>query len=145
MSETPQKDTISLTNARLASLAEGLASLDGLRTSAESFKPYKFDDKNETTWLIADSTDLVTDAVKKYGARKKILAVQHGVKEGMTVTAENQASIQAFLEDVEALNETVITLPLSKISRERLKVGKGEKENPIPPSVLAKLMPILEA
>lgn len=138
-------DALTLTNGQLAELAVGLASLDGLRTGPEDFKPYRFDDEHETAWLISDNTAAVTEALKAFTRHKKVLAVTHCIAEGMKVTEANTPQIVAFMTIVGDLEDKAVKVPgLKKISRERLCVGKGDKKNAIPPSVLAKLHPILE-
>ena len=141
----PESTALTLTNGKLAMLAEGLASLDGLRTKPDEFKPYKFDDENETTWLIANNSAVVADALKVFERAKKLLAVQHGIADRMAITKDNADAVAAFMEGMAQLEDKEVEVRgLSKLSRARLKVGNGEKKNPIPPSVLTKLVPILE-
>ena len=142
----PDPTSLKLTNAKLAALAEGLASLDGIRTKPDEFRPYKFDDENETTWLIADNTEAVAAVLKGFNRAKKSLATQHQIPDGpFQITKENAEQVSGFLAALEALEDREVEVPgLKKISRARLKVGSGDKKNPIPPSVLAKLSPILE-
>lgn len=143
MPDEPLK--LTLTNGQLAELAAGLASLDGLRTKPDEFRPYKFDDENETTWLISDNGAIVAEAVKRFNRLKKTLAVKHCITEGMKITPENAPVVAAFMTDIGELEDKQVeVIGLKKISRARLCVGKGEKKNAIPPSVLMKLIPLLE-
>lgn len=138
-------DVITLTNGQLAELAVGLASLDGLKTKPDEFRPYKFDDENETAWLISDNLAAVNDALKVFNRHKKVLAVTHCIADGIKITEANAPQIAAFMTAVGELEDkTVEVSGLKKISRARLCVGKGDKKNPIPPSVLSKLHPLLE-
>lgn len=138
-------ETLTLTNGQLAELALGLASLDGLRTKPDEFRPYKFDDENETTWLVAENSSVLANALTTYNRAKKLLGVQHSIAEGMKITPENADKVAAFMTALGALEDKSVEIAgLKKISRERLCVGKGEKRNQIPPSVLAKLHPLLE-
>lgn len=141
----PESTVLTLTNGKLAQLAMGLASLDGLRTKPDEFKPYKFDDENETTWLIANNAAVVADALKTFERAKKLLAVQYGIADRMQITAENAGAVSEFMAGLAQLEDKEVEVRgLAKISRARLKVGCGDKRNAIPPSVLAHLMPILE-
>lgn len=138
-------DVITLTNGQLAELAVGLTSLDGLRTKPDEFRPYKFDDDNETAWLISDNLAAVNDALKVFNRHKKVLAVTHCIADGIKITEQNAPQIAAFMTAVGELEDkTVEVSGLKKLSRARLCVGRGDKKNPIPPSVLAKLHPLLE-
>ena len=142
----PDESKLVITNSKLAALAEGLGQLDGIKTKPDEFRPYKFDDENETTWLIADNTEAVAPALKGYQRAKKSLAVQHQIPDGpFQITKENAEQVAAFMTALDALEDREVeVVGLKKISRARLKVGNGEKKNPIPPSVLAKLAVILE-
>lgn len=142
----PDPTTPKLTNAKLAALAEALAAMDGIRTKPDEFRPYRFDDENETTFLIADNTEAAGNALKSFQRAKKLLAVQYQIPDGpFQFTNDNAERVSAFLAALEALEDREVEVPgLKKISRARLKVGNGDKKNPIPPSVLAKLSPILE-
>lgn len=136
---------ITLTNDQLSRLGEGLAALDGLRTKANEFEPFLFNP--ETTWLISDNQTAVADALRSYAKAKKLLASQHKITESMSVTPENSASVAAFMAALDELNEREVSVSgLQKISREKLNVGHDPKkqQNRIPPSVLARLQPILE-
>lgn len=139
------EDAITLSYGKLAQINEGLGALDGLRTGPDSFKPYKFDDENDTTWIIASNQAKIADALKVYDRAKKSLAVQHQMGDRVVITDVNAEKVSAFMAALAALEDKEVSVPgLEKLSRGRLKVGSGEKKNPIPPSVLAKLMPILE-
>lgn len=143
--EKPEKIKLKLTNGQLADLSLGLSSLDGLRTSPESFRPYKFDDENETTWLIAENISALEQHIKAFDRAKKIESARYGISNGTKITAENAENVAGFLKAVGDLEEKEIEVTgLQRISRARLKVGKGDKCNPIPPSVLGKIMPLLE-
>lgn len=135
----PMPAPISITNAQLESVAQGLAALDGLNLK-EGFVPFKFDD--ETTWSLAVKGASVTQAISVLQLALKSLAKQHGVTEGMKFTAENSEKIAAFFEAKDGLMAQVSALPkdFDKIDRAKLNTTK----NAIPPGVLAKLMPILE-
>lgn len=134
-------ETLTLTNGKLEQLAAGLAALDGLRTKPDEFKPYKFDDEAETTWLIANNSAVVADALKAFERAKKLLAIQHGVADKMPITPQNAEAVQAFMRELEVIEDKEIEVRgLSKLSRKALNVGK----NAIPPSVLSRLLPILE-
>ena len=130
---------LTLTNTQLADITAGLCQLDGIRLSADSFKPFKFDD--DTVWKIASNHGAAAQALTTFERAKKMLVAQHGMVEGMKVTPENAAQVQAFMAALDALQERPVEVPgLEKIKRSELKVGS----NPIAPSTLARLMPILE-
>jgi hypothetical protein len=133
-------ENLTLTNGKLVEVATGLAGLDGIRLSKEEFKPFRFDD-TETLWAIVANTVAVQEALKVFERAKKALAAQHGLIEGMKVTDEHREAANKFFAALEELNEKNVSVPgLAKISRAKLQVAK----NGIPPSVLAKLAPILE-
>lgn len=137
---------ITLTYDQLVKLGEGLAALDGLRTKPNEFEPFLFNP--DTTWAIVENQTIVAGKLKTYTGAKKSLAVQHKITEGMPVTPENSPSVAAFMAGLDELNERLIeVVGLQKISREKLNVGHDPKkqQNKIPPSVLARLQPILEA
>lgn len=143
MSDEPLK--LTLTNGQLAELASGLANLDGLRTKPDEFQPYLFNP--DTTFAIAKNITIIADKLKVLDRAKKLLAVQYSVSEGMKVTPENAEKIGAFMNAMgELQDKEVEVVGLEKISREKLKVGNDRKkeQNPILPSVLAKLMLLLE-
>lgn len=134
-------ETLTLTNGQLANLAVGLAGLDGLRVKADEFRPYKYDDAAETAWLIASNAAVASDALRAFDRAKKMLAVQHGVADSMPINAETAPKIVAFTEALAALEDRSSEIHgLTKIKRDSLNAAK----NGIPPSILAKLMPILE-
>ncbi len=131
---TPSK----LTNSQLESVAQGLAALDGLQLK-DGFVPFKFDD--ETTWSLAVKMAAVQQAMTILNTAKKSLARQNGLAEGMKVTPENAEKVQAFMESLDALMAKPAEVgTLEPISRAALNLAK----NAIPPTVLARLMPILE-
>lgn len=133
-------EALILTNGKLAHLAEGLASLDGLRTKPDEFRPYKFD-SDEVVWAIANNAVLVADALKIFERAKKLLAVQHGIADRMQITPANADAVAAFMDGVSKLEDKEVTVAgLVKIARSKLNVGK----NQIPASVLAKLFSVLE-
>lgn len=135
---------VSLTNAKLAALADGLLSLDGLRTSQTEFRPYRFDDAGDMAWAIAGNVVVSQDALRAFERAKKSLAAQYDVQEKMPNTPENKERAEKFLAALDDLAEKPVTIPgLTPISRKALNVGPGPKQNPIPPSVLAKLAPLL--
>ena len=137
---------LTLTYDQLVKLGEGLAALDGLRTKPGEFEPFLFNP--DTTWAIAENATVVTGKLKTYAGAKKSLAVQHKITEGMAVSPENSASVAAFMAGLDELNERAVEVDgLQRISREKLNVGHDVKkqQNRIPPSVLARLQPILEA
>lgn len=137
--------TLKLTNAKIAALVAGLAGLDGLRVSPNEFRPYRYDDDNETIWLIAGNAAILGDALKRFEHAKKLLALQHQVTDGTVITEKNAEQVSKFMQELSTLEEKEVEVEgLQKISRARLKVGKGDKNNPIPPSVLARLWPLLE-
>lgn len=141
----PESTTIALSNGKLEQLAIALASLDGLRTKPDEFKPYKFDDDTEMTWLIASNAAVVADALKVYERAKKSLALKYGVADRMPITKENADNVAAFMEELAALEDRDVEVSgLNRLSKAKLRVGSGDRRNPIPPSVLTRLMPILE-
>ena len=134
----PESTAPMLSNSLLESLFSGLNELDGI-TSKDSFTPFKFDD--ETTWRIADNIEAVRRALASYQTAKKSLAKQHGVTEGMRLTAENAESVSVFMEGLDALNAREVSVAgLVKISRAALATQK----NPIKPTTLAKLAGVVE-
>lgn len=136
---------LTLTYDQLVKLGEGLAALDGLRTKANEFEPFLFNP--DTTWLIAEGQVFVAEKLKAFTVAKRSLAAQHKITDGMSVNAENSASVSVFMAGLDELNERKVDVAgLQKISREKLNVGHDPKkqQNRIPPSVLAKLQPVLE-
>jgi hypothetical protein len=132
-----------LTNDQLQQISEGLAALDGLRKGKDEFEPFQF--CADTTWLIASNQVAVVEKLKIFDKAKRLLATQHGIKEGMPVTKDNSEQVQAFMEGLSSLGDAAVSFDgLQKIPRANLNVGNDAKKNRIPPSVLAKLMPILE-
>lgn len=134
---------LTLSNAKLAALAEGLASLDGLRVKPGEFEPFLFNP--ETTWTIAHNQTVVGDKLKAFNQAKKLLATQHKVADGMSITTENAVAVAAFMSGLDELLERAVEVGgVVKISRESLHVGHKKEQNKIPPSVLAKLTPVFE-
>src|SRR5687767_7243293 len=108
---TPAMETppgITITNAQLESVAQGLAALDGLQLK-DGFSPFKYDD--ETTWWLAETGEAVTRAVAVLTAARKSLAKQHGVTEHMKVAPENAAGVSAFLDGIDVLLSKEVKLP----------------------------------
>lgn len=141
----PAPDSITITNAKLADLASALSSLDGLRTSANDFRPYRFDDEGATTWLIAENIVLVQDALRAYQHARRSAAAANKVTDRLVVGPENAERVATFMADLDKLEAKTVTIKgLKKISRKILNAGAGTRQNPVPPSVLAKLSPILE-
>jgi hypothetical protein len=137
---------VSLTNAKLAALADGLLSLDGLRTSQTEFRPYRFDDAGDMAWAIAGNVVVAQDSLRAFERAKKALAAQFDIRENepMANTPENKERAEKFLAALDDLAEKPVSIPgLTPISRKSLNVGPGPKQNPVPPSVLAKLTPLL--
>lgn len=135
---------MTLTAPQLNKILTGLKSLDGLRTSQSNFEPFIF--HPDVTWAIAENQCAITDVLKPYELARKMLAAKHGISEGMAITAENSTAVQAFVKEVGELDGRELDVELKKIKRTDLKVGnKGNKDqNPISPSVLAAIMPLLE-
>ena len=139
------ESSLKFTNGQLARIAAGLAGLDGVQIRPDEFRAFRFDDENETTWLIAENSAIVAESLKVFERAKKLLAIQHGIADGMKITTENAPKVAEFMSALALLEDKEVEVPgLKMISRARLCVGKGEKKNPIPPSVLAKLHPLLE-
>ena len=130
---------ITLTNAQLESVAQGLSALDGLQTK-DGFIPYRFSE--DTTWELAVKGAAFTQAISLLNTALKSLAKQHGVTEGMKITDADREKVSAFFEAKSAILEKPAVLPadLTRISRSALNVAK----NQIPPGVLVRLMPVLE-
>ena len=140
----PDDFKLTLSNSKLAELAAGLAALDGLRVKGE-LEPFLF--CPELTWLVADWQTALEPAVSSYRKAQKSLTTQHKVTEGMAITPQNADAVAAFVAALDALNEREVeVVGLQKISRAKLNVGhdKKKEQNNIPPTVLARLRPILE-
>jgi hypothetical protein len=132
------------TAPQLNRILAGLKSLDGLRTSQSNFEPFNF--HPDVTWAIAENQCKIADAIKPYDLAKKTLASKHSVTEGMALTTENAEAVQSFLKELGELDERELDVDLTKIKRTDLKVGNKDSkgQNPIPASVLASIMPLLQ-
>jgi len=139
----PDLTDLTLTNAKIAELSSGLAGLDGQRVKGE-LEPYLF--CPELTWLVADNQTALEPKLAAYNKAKKALAAQHKITDGMAISAQNAEQVAAFMAAVDELHEREVVVGLQKISRAKLNVGHDRKkeQNNIPPSVLARLQPILE-
>lgn len=137
---------LSLTNAQLMKLANGLDALDGIRAKHGEFDPFHFN--SETAFKIAVNIALVMEKVVAFERAKKILAVQFQVAERMQITAENAPNVAKFMEALTLLEDKQVEIAgLEKISRASLNVGSDRKkeQNQIPPSALAAIYPLLES
>ena len=135
----------SFTNTQLQKISIGLASLDGLRTSPDSFEPFQF--SPDTIWAIASNQSIIAEKLALFDKAKKALAAQYKITDRMSITPENSESVAAFVAGLDELNDREISVEgLEKISRDKLNVGSDPKKNQnrISPSVLVNLMPILE-
>lgn len=139
---TETAPTVKVINAKLPLLVQALAALDGLRTSPDSIRPYRFD--ADVVWSIVAVQTKASEALDKFQRAVKMLAAQNAVVEGMKITPENLESVTAFRKAQEELTDKEIDLAIERLSIAKLNVGPGEKQNPIPVSVLSALMPILE-
>ncbi len=140
--ETP---VLTFTNAQLQKLSAGLAALDGIRTKPDEFEPYRFNP--ETTWRIASNQTIITDKLQSFERARKSLAAQNKVTDRMAITPHNAEQVAAFMAGLDELNDREVKVEgLEKISRDKLNLGfdREKKQNPIPPSVLVNLMPLLE-
>lgn len=140
--ETP---VLTFTNAQLQKLSAGLAALDGIRTKPDEFEPFRF--SPETTWRIASNQTIIDDKLQAFERARKSLAAQHKVTDRMAITPQNADQVAAFMAGLDELNYCVVNVEgLEKIGRDKLNVGfdREKKQNPIPPSVLANLMLLLE-
>ena len=136
---------LSFTNTQLQKLSAGLAALDGLRTKPDEFEPFRF--SPETTWKIASNQTIIADNLQKFERARKSLAAQHKIVDRMTITPENAEQVNAFIQELDVMSEKVLEISgLEKIARDKLNIGfdKDKKQNPVPPSVLVNLLPLLE-
>lgn len=132
------------TAPQLNKILTGLKHLDGLRTKQNEFEPFNF--HPDVTWVIAENQCKITDALKPYELAKKTLATKYGIREGMELTKDNAESVQAFVRELGELDERELDVDLAKIKRTDLKVGNksNKDQNPVPASVLAAIMPLLD-
>lgn len=135
-------EVITLTNTGLNRLAQALRGLDGLRTKANEFTPYQFG--SDTTWAIVENMEIVEGRLRTYERARKALAAQHGLVDGMEVTASNVEQVTKYTKALTEIEEQEVEVAgLKKISRSKLNIGSERGKNQIPPSVLAGLMPLL--
>lgn len=140
--EAPTK----LTNLQIVKLANALNSLDGIRLSQIQFEPFQFNP--ETSWRIANNIAVVGPHIETFNRAKKQLGAQYQLAEGMPITAENAQKVSDFMAALDGLEQKTVDVPgLEMISKDKLNVGGDAKkvQNRIPPTVLAALVPILEA
>lgn len=140
MPETP----ITVTNAQLARLAVGLASLDGWRPKPDEYIPFQF--APETTWKIASNSAIIAASLAPVDKAKKTLAAQYQITDRMQITPENMPRAKDFMEALAMLEEKLVDVSgLEIIAKDKLNLGYDPKknQNQIAPSVLVMLMPIL--
>lgn len=130
--------TPELTNREILKLAEGLAGLDGCVGDGGKVTRFKFD--AETAWRVALDTEIVGRAKLAYERRLKQLGAEHGVVEGMGLTPANAAAVAAYIAAQDALLDQ--KQPVTGLHTYQRSVL--QEKNPIPPSVLAALLPLLE-
>ena len=132
-----------MTNSTLIRLANGLSALDGLRTKPNEIQPYEF--APDTEWKIANNIAVLQPKVTEHNRAQKLLATKYGVAEGMEITPANAQKFSEFIEAMHGLEDKEVTVDgLEKITRDSLKLGHKKEQNPIPRTVLAAIMPILE-
>lgn len=139
--DTPLK----LTNLQIARLLSALNNLEGIRISPNEFRPFAFNP--EHSWKIASNIAFLSPVVIAFERAKKHLFSQSKIEEGETVTPENASKAELLFSALEGLEDKVIEVAdLEPLSKEKLNVGNDskQKQNPIPPAVLAALSPILE-
>lgn len=133
MADSTQK----LTNRQILSLADGLASLDGV---VDGGKVVRFKLDAEMAWDIALDTELVGRAKAIYERALKKKAAELGIVEGVPVTQANAAAVADYIYYRESLlNQEQDMSGLHIYKRSEL-----QRAGAIPPSVLANLLPVLE-
>lgn len=134
---------MTLTNAQLIRLFQGLSALDGLRTKPNEIQPYDFDP--DTEWKIANNISLLQTKATEYQRAQKALAMRYGIAEGQEITPENASKVAEFIEAMHGLEDKQVEVTgLEMIPKDKLKLGHKKDQNPIPRTVLAAIMPVLE-
>lgn len=131
-------EKVTLTNGQMVAIKAALGQLSGLRKSKDELVPYGF--TMEARWKLAILDVSITKALGPFEVAKTATAKAQGLVEGMPVPpmSEAAAKVVTFFEELGALKTKTVDLEIEWLT----KTDFGN--NPIPPTVLADLMPIIK-
>lgn len=138
MSELSKR--VKLTNQQILMLADGLCALDGiLGPDGKGIVRFKFD--AAIALQIAQNLVAVEEALKAYRRARAAGAASRKVVDKMPLTEATAAAIADFLNFESLLKDEEQEVQLHTF---RLDVLQQQAEGRIPPSAIARLMPVLK-